>query len=304
MTATSRPHWSYSQLSKYLRCPLSYHFEYILKLPRPFTSSGQVLGSAVHEALAVYHRSIQQGQPCDRDTVLTAFRNAWNEREGRETIRYSDGDKRDGILEQGGSVLAVYLREPPPSGIVAVEQTFLAPLVTSQGEVLEKPLVAVLDLLTRDAASLTVTDFKTSGRSMSGLEADLSLQATCYANAVNYQFAEPSRFQFVVLVKTKTPKVQQLPTARSEADLGRLADVAQSVERAIANHVYFPVETPLNCSTCCYRKPCREWTGTSGVSSPVTLPMIGNEDHVCSRNWEAREDASASPPVKASYAVP
>lgn len=133
MIATSRPHWSYNQLSKYLRCPLSYYFEYIAKVPKPFTSSGQVLGSAVHEALAAYHRSIQEGRSCDREAVMGAFVKAWAERETRETIRYSDGDNRDDILEIGSSVLGAYLREPPPSGIVAVEEPFLSPIMTSEG---------------------------------------------------------------------------------------------------------------------------------------------------------------------------
>jgi len=304
MIATSRPHWSYNQLSKYLRCPLSYYFEYIAKVPKPFTSSGQVLGSAVHEALATYHRSIQEGRPCDRETVMGTLLKSWIEREARETIRYSDGDNRDDILEQGGSVLGAYLQEPPPSGIVAVEEQFLSPIVTSEGEVLEKPLVSILDLLTRESAGLTITDFKTSGRSMSAMEADTSLQATCYANAVNYTFAEQVRFQFVVLVKTRTPKVQQLPTARSETDLSRLGDLVQAVERGIEAKVFYPVETPLNCSTCPYRKECREWTGTSGVQGRVSLPTVGNEDATCSRSWEEREGASVSRPGKASSGVP
>jgi putative RecB family exonuclease len=303
MIATSRPHWSYNQLSKYLRCSLAYYFEYVVKLPKSFTSSGQVLGSAVHEALATYHRSILGGRPCDRETVMDAFLKAWTEREARETIRYSEGGNRDDILEQGGSVLGVYLQGPPPSGIVAVEEPFLSPIVSSEGDVLEKPLVSILDLLTRESTGLTITDFKTSGRSMSAMEAETSLQATCYANAVDYTFAEQVRFQFVVLVKTRTPKIQNLPTARSETDIGRLGDLVQVVERAIAAKVFYPVETPLNCSTCCYRKECREWTSTSGVSTRVSLPTVGEEDATCSLNWEEKEGASVNRPGRANSIV-
>jgi putative RecB family exonuclease len=284
MIVTSRPHWSYNQVSKYLRCPLAYFFEYVVRVPKPFTNSGQVLGSSVHEALAIYHRSVQEGQPFDRDIILGTFMKAWIARETRETIRYGDGDNRDDILEQGRSVLEAYLQQPPPSGIVAVEEPLISPLVTSGGEILEKPLVSILDLLTRDSAGLTITDFKTSGRSMSAMEADTSLQATCYANAVNYALAEQPRFQFVVLVKTRTPKIQQLPTARSEIDLDRLGDLVQAVERGIEAKVFYPVETPLNCSTCCYRKECRGWTGLSGVSSRLGLPIVGAEEATCSRN--------------------
>jgi RecB family exonuclease len=55
-----RPHWSYSQISQYLRCPLQYYFQRILKLPEPWVSSNLVLGSAVHAALAEYHMGVEQ----------------------------------------------------------------------------------------------------------------------------------------------------------------------------------------------------------------------------------------------------
>lgn len=49
--ALSRPHWSYSQINQYLRCPLQYFFERVLKLERQSIPSNMALGSAVHEAL-------------------------------------------------------------------------------------------------------------------------------------------------------------------------------------------------------------------------------------------------------------
>ena len=57
---TSRPHWSYSQISQYLRCPLQYFFERVAKLKRPFSPSAMALGSAVHEGLADYHRQLME----------------------------------------------------------------------------------------------------------------------------------------------------------------------------------------------------------------------------------------------------
>jgi putative RecB family exonuclease len=64
-----RPHWSYSQLSTYLRCPLQYFFQYVLGLPRKTIPGSMALGSAVHEALATYHRTVQSGQPISSDDI-------------------------------------------------------------------------------------------------------------------------------------------------------------------------------------------------------------------------------------------
>jgi ATP-dependent helicase/DNAse subunit B len=75
--ALSRPHWSYSQLNGYLRCPLQYFFERVLKLERPFIPSNMALGSAVHEGLAEYHRRLQQQSEIPDRCVQQAFLNAW-----------------------------------------------------------------------------------------------------------------------------------------------------------------------------------------------------------------------------------
>lgn len=259
-----RPHWSYSQLSQYLRCPLQYYFERIEKLPRAFTSSGMVLGSAIHEGLAVYHRQLQQGQPADAAKVKEQFVAAWQSSEEERPIQYRDGEARDDLVAQGVSLLETYLVEPPPQNILVVEERMIVPLHTSQGEFLEKPLVAILDLLNREESSgLTVTEFKTSGRRYNEFEADTTLQATCYAHAVQERFGERASVRYTVLVKTKTPTVQRLETVRSDADLGRLGDIVQGVERAIEARAFFPIESPMNCSGCPYRLQCRDWQGTS-----------------------------------------
>lgn len=65
--------------------------------------------------------------------------------------------------------------------------------------------------------------------------------------------------EFTVLVKTKTPKIQRLKTARNEDDLGRLGDLVENVERAVDNEIFYPIESPLNCSMCAFRQECREW---------------------------------------------
>jgi ATP-dependent helicase/DNAse subunit B len=85
-----RPHWSYSQLSQYLRCPLQYYFERIVKLPRAFNSSTMILGSAIHEGLAAYHRQLQQRQPVDAAQVKDQFVAAW---QASEDDRFSNDQK-------------------------------------------------------------------------------------------------------------------------------------------------------------------------------------------------------------------
>jgi hypothetical protein len=89
---------------------------------------------------------------------------------------------------------------------------------------LEKPLVTIADLITREDGTSMIREFKTSARSYSEFEAKTSLQATCYVNAAYEFFGEPAQFEYVVLLKTKTPRIQRLQATRTLAETGRLGD--------------------------------------------------------------------------------
>ena len=264
----NRVHWSYSSVNQFLRCPLQFYFQRILGLPQPTVGSGLVLGSSVHGALELYHRSLHERRPVKTDRLHRAFLDAWKERESKSEIEFRKGDTRDGSIAQGISLIEVYLKEPPPENIVAVEQEMIFPIHNSQGEYLETPMVAIVDLLTRDKDELAITELKTSGRSYGNFEVDVSLQPTSYANAVWETFGEQANVEYAILVKTKTPKLQRLTTVRNEDDFGRLGDTVQAVERAIEAKAFYPNETPMNCSTCSYRDPCREWKPSQSGTCP------------------------------------
>ncbi len=288
MKRESRPHWSYSAINQFLRCPLQYYFQRILKLPQPSISSGLVLGSAVHGALAVYHRYLMEGQDPVEQQVRQEFLETWVSKTEEQTVEYKANESPKELMDQGLALLQLYMKQPPPQNVVAIEQRFLVPLHNSDGEYLETPLLAFTDLITEESDTLKVTEFKTAGRAYGDFEVETSLQATCYVNAVVEMTGTLPTVEYTVLVKTKTPKIQRLKTARTEEDLGRLGDVVQKIERAIANDVFFPIETPLNCSTCPYRQPCREW-------KPDVVSAIDAVD--------ATKPMDAVNPAKAAYTL-
>jgi len=253
-----RPHWSYSSITQYLTCPLRYYFQRILCLPQPTVSSGLVLGSAVHAALAEYHRDLKDGKVPRRDRLMQAYIHEWDRRDGTE-VTFKDSETRQDLMDQGLALVELYLKEPPPERIVAIEEEIIAPVHNSRGEYLETPIVAIADLIVATDDGLVVRELKTAARAYSESETTSSLQPTCYVNAVQEVYGEPTSVEYTVLVKTKTPKLQHLDTTRSSEDLGRLGDIVEAVERAVQANIYYPVETPMNCSTCPYRTPCREW---------------------------------------------
>jgi putative RecB family exonuclease len=267
-----RPHWSYSSITQYLTCPLRYYFQRILGLPQPTVGSSLVLGSAVHAALAEYHRDLKDGRVPRPDRMRQAYVNEWNRRDGTE-VTYKDGENQRDLMDQGMALVDLYLKEPPPERIVAIEQDMIAPVRNSRGEYLETPLVAVADLIIATDEGLVIRELKTAARAYSESETNASLQPTCYVNAVEEVYGEPTTVAYTVLVKTKTPKIQHLETTRSHEDLGRLGDIIEAVERAVQAEIFYPVENPIHCSTCPYREPCREW-GRPKIPAESLLPVI------------------------------
>jgi putative RecB family exonuclease len=224
-----------------------------------------VLGSAVHEGLADYHRHLQASEQIPAGRIQETFLNTWTEQENRQPIQFRDKDTRDEVLAQGVALLELYLQEPPPQNIVAVEQAMMVPLFTSSGECLEKPLMAVLDLLHRDEHGLVVDEFKTSGRRFGESETESKLQATAYSHAVQQRYDEKPGIRFVVLVKTKKPQIQYVETVRNDEDATRLGDLIQAVERAIEAEAFYPNENPMNCSGCQFYRQCRTWQGCNSL---------------------------------------
>ena len=281
--AINRPHWSYSAITQYLRCPQQYFFQRVLGIPSHSIGTGLALGSAVHAGLAAYHLRLQRKEAIDTEVVLKAFHECWDEKELNETIQYRDGDTREDSIAQGVHLLELYFKEPPPEGIVAVEQRILVPLYNSQGEYLETPLVAITDLITETNEDLTVKEFKTSGRAYSESEVESSLQPTCYVHAVRQTLGRDANVEYTVLVKTKTPKIQRLKTSRYAEDCGRLGDLVQTIQRAVDLGIFYPVESPMNCSTCPYRQPCRE-RGQSLPPQELVQLQVPQEAMECSLN--------------------
>ncbi len=280
----ARPHWSYSSVSQFLKCPLQFYFERILKLPRKSKTDALVLGSSLHSALAVYHLKLQAGQPVTTQEIHTAYLDAWKA-QARDGQIVASGDKTlEDSRDLGISLVDVYLKDPPTGTIIAVESPILAPIANSHGEYLEKPILIIADHITRqDDGTLQVNEIKTSGRAYSESEVATSHQPTFYANALHEIAGEEPAVEFTVLVKTKTPKVQRIQAIRNVSDFRRLGDIIEAVDRSIEAESFYPIESPLNCSGCSFYRECKSWSG------PETSSFGDQEVH------ESEEPALCSP---------
>ena len=233
----------FSQLNQFLRCPLQYYFERVLKLERPYAPVPWSWVAASTRDSRSTIGTFRQNRQIPAGHVQETFLNAWQANEDRQPIQFKERRTKDDLLAQGIALLELYLQEPPPQNIVAVEQPMMVPLFTSNGECLEKPLMAVLDLLNRDDHGLVVTEFKTASGRYGESETETKLQATAYSHAIQQRYDEKPGIRYVILVKTKKPQIQIVETVRNDEDAARLGDIIQAVERAIEAQAFYPNES-------------------------------------------------------------
>lgn len=211
-------HLSVSQLGTFQRCAEQWRRRYIEGEMIPPGISARV-GTGVHRAAEVNFLSkLENGEDMPLDAVQDCAAEAY------------DKALQDGVFfapdELPGAKIAMAEGKDTAVSLATLFRKQLAPGI--QPWLIERkvwlnvpgiplPLVAILDLYTADKA---LRDLKTSGKKWSEDKAHTSPQPTIYREAVREVTGEyPASLKFDVLVSTKTPTLQTLPTHRDEDDL-------------------------------------------------------------------------------------
>jgi DNA helicase-2/ATP-dependent DNA helicase PcrA len=144
---------SYTTLSKYLRCPLTFYYENILKVPF-LKSDALAFGSAVHYALERMFKLMKdkQGVFPPLEEVIAAFNaELYREQESFTPVQY---ERRK---EQGTQVLTEYYNAYIGSFATNVEIELRIARYMLDGV----PVTGMIDKLELDGDNCTVVDYKT-----------------------------------------------------------------------------------------------------------------------------------------------
>ena len=144
---------SYTALSKFLRCPLAFYYETILKVPFQ-KNDALAFGSAVHYALERMFRDMKdnKGEFPDKDHVIGAFRSAlYSEASCFTTIQF---DRR---LEQGNDLLSAYYDRYINTFSKEVEIEYKVPRYLLDGI----PVTGKIDKIEISGNDCKVVDYKT-----------------------------------------------------------------------------------------------------------------------------------------------
>jgi len=242
-------HISHSQVSEFLRCPRKYHLHYRLGLEPEFCPSGLLFGSAVHEAIALYHQMRLEGRDASPGELLSAFGERWR----REVlpVKLKPRESAASLTKVASRLLQFYVSEPRCCGeVVAVEEPFSIRLAPDIPEVW-----GVIDLVELSPEGrLVITDFKTAG-SRSEPERE---QLVLYREALrglDYPGNGQVTARYVVLLKSREPDIAVYEPEICPADGERLRRRYAAVWRDMEAGCSFPIPG-WQCADCQWQRHC------------------------------------------------
>jgi len=258
-------HFSYSQLSTFLICPMKYAHNYVWGTPWETKPVALPFGKAVHKAAENYYRNLKEtGEIIPVDEVIATFDIVFREEIGKTEIEltFKNGENLESLRDQGIELLKLFHAEIKPQKIIAVEFPFrmtIPDLNNGNGELPVK-LVGYLDLIESDHDdNYAVVELKTSAQRFSSLRLEYDLQATTYSYAMTKMKVPTSEnsclVRYDVLLKTKKPAFEHYFVTRTEADHKRLIQLINEVLRAIENRIFYR-QTGWQCGDCQFKKAC------------------------------------------------
>jgi putative RecB family exonuclease len=261
---TGRRHISYSEVRTFQSCPLRWHFHYVEKATPESVSSALLLGASVHAAVELHFQSLLDALPAPTlDQLMTTYREAWTRESADVPVHFPKSHDADGLEVTARRMLEQFQASPwsrPTGQIVGVEEEFRIHLAQDLPD-----LVGRVDMITHDAErnELVITDFKTA-RSMYTEEAadDQAEQLILYAQGcepIARDLNATVRLQFIVVTKTKEPKVEAVPVAVDASLIARTRMIIRRVFQAMQSGTVYPVPSQFHCTGCPHQDRCSNW---------------------------------------------
>jgi hypothetical protein len=258
----SRAHWSFSALNQFLNiCALQFYFDRIAKLPKTFTPVTLSFGSAFHRVCEWISLTRKEGHMPNRAEAVDLFGTLWARQVGEDkAIRFEEDQDQDSCSKQGQDMIGCLVDNlDPEERVLAVNEAFAVPLVDLQGQVLETPIIGEIDLVVEQGTRKALVDWKTAAKRWSKGKAALDLQPTVFLYGYRQLHGEIPGFRFDVLVKNKTPVLEQHVTERTVDQFYRMVELVKLVERAVKAEVFIPNEQGFYCGGCPHQEACKAW---------------------------------------------
>ncbi|MFZ9729127.1 MAG: ATP-dependent helicase [Candidatus Limnocylindrus sp.] len=262
---------SYTAIEAYLACPLRYHYQQRLRMPLP-PHHAAIYGSALHAAVAEFHRGQLAGNPPERAALVDALNRSWQSAgfisRTHEEARYaaaldvierfsseerSSGKvpayvEKDFSFEIGGHKIRGRWDRVDVTPLAVGERTSDIPVIEMSDETL-RPTLPMSD------EWVVITDYKSGGKDDeegNATRARDALQLQIYAlawRAATGRLPDEVSLRFLDSGKTATVPV----------DPKRIAKARDRILEAAAGIQSGSMEAKpdlMNCTYCAYRELC------------------------------------------------
>jgi RecB family exonuclease len=265
-------HLSFSRLTRYESCPLSYRLHYIDK-HQPEPGIAPRFGKVIHAVLERLVREAvddERSGPLSEDRALTVFRDAWT----------ADGLAGIDLFQEGIGILQRFVREQgviEHRDVLAVEKEFRLPV----GPFTVLVFIDRVDCV--DDETVEVIDYKTNRQLFTRDEVDTSLQMSLYHVAARklWPWAKKVKLTFWMLrhgVRQQTERTpEQLDAALAYVEtLGKQTEVATS----------FPARLNTNCPYCDHRAGCPAYAEALKGTRDFVCPDLADLEAVAKEREE------------------
>jgi len=258
-------HFSYSQLSSFLICPMKYAHQYVWGTPWEIKPIALPFGKAIHKAAEIYYLCLKDtGEIIPLGQMIDTFVAVYDGeiKQTEVEIRLKEGETIAGLRDQAIELLKLFYKETQPQQIAGVEVPFSVsiPDLFNGGGDLPIKLVGYFDLVERDEqGTYLIAELKTSAQRFSSLRLEYDLQATTYSYAINRMKLGTTEnsclIRYDVLLKQKKVSFERYFVTRTDPDHKRLIHLINHVLRAIELRVFYR-NTGWQCGDCQFKKAC------------------------------------------------
>ena len=262
MDYRDRPHWSFSAINQFVNiCSLQYYFQRIARLRPAFTSVSLSFGTAFHRTCEWINLTRKEGTTPRRTDASDLFQTLWERQVGEDKqIRFDDDQTMESCGKQGRDMVGCLVDNiDPEEQVIAVNEAFAVPLVDAWGESLETPMIGEIDTVVAKDDQKTIVDWKTAASRWPKQKPLLDMQPTVFLYGYQHTHGETPDFRFDVVLKNKTPVLEQHITNRTQDQFDRMVHLVKRVELMIQAEAWLPSEQSFYCGGCGFQEACRSW---------------------------------------------
>jgi len=248
---------SYSRISRYVDCPMSFYRLYVLG-EKPIPNDALRFGSLVHGVLEDFYKALiarKHVGPMPKNEALDIFSTRWA----------SSGMTDPKLFEDGRAIVRNYVAANPDfdfNTVLAVEKKFRIPVG-------EFEVLGYIDRIDRvDDDTIRVIDYKTNRLIFSRDEVESDLQLSVYQMAVRELFPE---FDNVELEFHMLRHGARLKTSRTDEQLEDARAFIEMIGRHIESATEWPANLGPNCVYCDVASECPAYHRA----------LLGEVDFIC-----------------------